>query len=272
MIDAAHTADAAAEIIGAADVVAATLRGERDVPSLGHLLEEARLYAWSGIPGRTHALDLLHELSVPDELLGGNLVTPLGDDLVSRETRDLVRRIVNASHARHDIDEGESVSIERLAALAGVTERTIRAATNPKHPNAVPITKDGHWTFIEAPHALKWLSQRKDFVPTQGTDNRPRTAVLASSLTAGEAWKKWREAAGLEIGTLAERLGWSAGQARTYESVEADTPGLNWLDLAPGFWRTLAEHFESTEAAEVAALTFRKLAAAYADRRIAETN
>lgn len=272
MIAATQTSAAAAELIEAVDLVAATLKGENDAPPLGHLLEEARLYAWSGIRGRAHTLDLLHELSVPAELLAGNLVTPAGDDLVSQETRDLVRRTVNASHARHDIDEGESVSIERLAALAGVTERTIRSATNPRHPNAIPITKDGHWTYIEAAHALKWLAQRKDFVPTQGTDNRPRTAVLASSLTAGEAWKKWREAAGVGIEALAVRLSWSAGQAHAYESVEANIPGANWLDLAPGFWRGLAEHFESTEPAEVAALTFRKLAAAYADWRIARAN
>lgn len=270
MISPAQTARAAAEIVEAVDVLAATFRGEGDAPPLGDLLEEARLYAWSGIPGRSHALDLLHELSVPVELLRGDLVTPFGDGLVAQETRDLVRRITNASHARRYIDEGESVSIEWLAALAGVTERTIRAATNPRHPNAIPITKDGHWTYIEAAQALKWLSQRKDFVPTQGTDNRPRTAVLAGSITVGEAWRNWREGRDIGIDTLAKQLGWSAGQIASYESVETGAPGEKWLDLSPRFWNELADHFESAESAEVAGLTYRKLALAYADWRIAE--
>lgn len=272
MLDATRIAEAAAEILNATDTVAAILRGEGDAPPLEHLLEETRLYAWSGICHRHHALDLLHELSVVVDLLEGDLVTPSGDGLVAQETRELVRRVMNAAHARYHIDEGESVTTEQLAALAGVTERTIRTATNPKNPNAIPITKDGHWTYIEGPHALKWLSQRKDFVATQRADNRPRAAVLSSSINVGDAWKMWRQAVGAEIGALAERLRWTAEQTRSYESVETGSPGAHWLELEPGFWRKLADHYESTEPAAVAALTYRKLAAAYADWRIAQEN
>ena len=213
-----------------------------------------------------------HFESVPVELLGGFLMSPAGENLVSKETVEFVKRVANAANARHSLDEGHALTIEWLAALANVSDRTIRSATSSSNPNAIPITKDGHWTFIEAPHASEWLSGRKDFVPTQRPDNRPTTTGLIRAAQPGDAWKEWREARGLTIGDLARKLGWTSGQAAAYQQIESGIPDDDMLTLLPAFWHALAAHLDSEDPGAVAALTYRKLATAYADWRVARTN
>lgn len=273
MNDASLVASSATELIDAVEEVLATLKGDRETHDIRSLLEYLSLYAWSGVtPDPIDVRDLLTEVCVAGEVLAGSLIDASGSDLVSRETVEHINRIQKAAQARNDLDQGDAITIESLAVLAGVSERTIRAATNSKNPNAIPITKDGHWTLIEAPHALKWLSGRSDFVPTQGADSRPRIAALAGSLDVGAAWKKWRESRKVAIEKLTEELAWSADQTASYSAIESGTAGEAYLALSPTFWRQLAEHFESLEPSEVAALTFRRLAGAYADWRIAQSD
>ncbi len=264
-------AHAAAEVVSAVTTVLEALKGEGDALPINELLELLSDYAWLGVTdGPDQVLGYLHDISVAVELLKGSLITPSGDPLVSRDTVELIDRITNAAHARYNLDEGEAVTIEWLAALARVSERTIRSATNSKSPNAMPITKDGHWTFIEAPHALEWLSGRSDFKPTQIADHRPRTATLANSMHMHETWKKWRESQNISIDELSREMEWSQDQTSSYRLFEAGSTGQVALSLAPAFWRKLAARFDSAESSDVAALTYRRLAAAYGEWRIAQ--
>jgi len=111
----------------------------------------------------------------------------------------------------------------------------VRSATNPKRPDAIAIKKDGYWSFIEAPHALRWLSQRKNFVPTKAQDYRPRVASLHGAGDVGAAWLKWREGRGLTLEQIADDLGWSDVQCREYARVEKGEYTKRTLDLDPQF-------------------------------------
>lgn len=273
MNDVTLIASSGTELIEAVEEVLATLKGDREASNIESLLKYLSLYAWSGVtPDPFDVRDLLTEFCVAVELLAGSLIDASGSNLVSRETVEFINRVQKAAQARWDLDQGEAISIESLAVLAGVSERTIRSATNSKNPNAIPIRKEGHWTLIEAPQALKWLSGRSDFVSTQGADSRPRITALAASLDVGAAWKQWRESRKVAIEKLAEDLAWSADQTASYADIEAGTVGEAYLALSPGVWRQLAQHFESPEPSEVAALTYRRLAGAYADWRIAQSD
>ena len=270
----ARATEASTEILDAVDAVHRTLKGEETSLDLESLLRHLIDYAWSGVSDAdpNWIVGLLHDICVPVELLGGFLMSPAGENLVSKETVEFVKRVANAANARHSLDEGHALTIEWLAALANVSDRTIRSATSSSNPNAIPITKDGHWTFIEAPHASEWLSGRKDFVPTQRPDNRPTTTGLIRAVQPGDAWKEWREARSLTIGDLARKLGWTSGQAAAYQQIESGIPDDDMLTLLPAFWHALAAHLDSEDPGAVAALTYRKLATAYADWRVARTN
>src|SRR5690606_29673536 len=111
--------------------------------------------------------ELIHELCVIEEVLRGNFMTASGDNLLAAPSRTFIQRVLTAAFARSNVDRGTPVTIEQLAALARVTERTVRAATSTTNPNPLPITKDGHWTYIEARDARAWLSARRDFRPTR---------------------------------------------------------------------------------------------------------
>lgn len=266
-------ADAARELTTAVSSVLAQFRGEESAPPLEDVVSTLATYAWDGVAPEdpNELIGLLSEISVAVELLRGTLMSPDGSELVSADASNTIMKVANAANARYQIDEGGQVTMEQLADLAKVTERAVRSATNPKRSDAIEIKKDGYWTFIEAPHALRWLSQRKDFVPTKAQDHRPRFATLRRAGDVGAAWLKWREGRGLTIEQLADDLGWSDVQRREYARVEKGEYTKRTLDLDPQFWRELANHFDSEEVELVAAETYRALAAGYAQWLIAAT-
>ena len=261
---------AAEDLVAAVETVLAALKGESGAPDVKTLFEDLALYAWSGVTDEdpNWIEDRLHEACVPVELLRGNLMDSTGTDLIAKDAVGFINRLVNAAHARKAIDDGGQVTIEWLAALAKVSERTIRSATNASNPNAMPIIKEGHWTFIEAAHALQWLSRRNDFVPTQAADNSPRFGDLQRALQLGDVWQKWRQSRNLTIDELSAGLGWSGEQTTLYARIEAGSLGDDSLTLSPRFWRELAVHLGSKEPDDVAAATYRSLAAAYANWRL----
>lgn len=81
---------------------------------------------------------------------------------------DIIKWVVDAFKARARIDWlGGDISIEELAALAKVSEKTLRMAANPKNEVALRTKKNGHRTFITTEDAMDWLARRPDFVPTR---------------------------------------------------------------------------------------------------------
>lgn len=260
---------AAEELLRAVGTINAALAGEGGSFGIATVLEVLSQYAWAGVTPTAPALDdLLHEASVAVELLRGSLISPAGDELMPCESKDVILRAVTAAQARRDLENGEDISIEALATLARVSERTIRAATSSKNPNAIPIRKDGHWTYIRAPHALEWLASRSDFVPTQVGASRPQVPALMSAVHVGRAWKSWREGQSIDLEDLARVMGWNEAQADAYRQIEAERPSEAYLLLTPEDWRRLAEHLGAEQAAELASQSYLRVVNEFATWRV----
>lgn len=259
-------AAAASELQSAMETILSQLRGETHGPALPSLLEDLCLYAWYG-EGHDYAIDRLHEAGTVEALLDGRFQDAPGNGLLSDENRDLIQKIINAAGTRFNLHEGYLVTIEGLAALANVSERTIRAATNSSNPNAIPITKSGHRTLIEPEHALAWLAGRRDFVQTRGLSDKPSAAALGTGAKVGERWKAWRESRHLPLTDLAAQLGWSAAETEIYASIESGDASRA-MELTPGFWSRLAVHFEAEDPTTLAISSFRYLSQEHAEARL----
>lgn len=258
------------ELLGAMQEVLTHLTGQGDGPSAPDLCEEMAAYAWSGVlPGAcdTTLDERMHEICVVDELLAGSFINPTGDGLLSDDSRNLLKHVITAATARKTMDEGHDMTIEQLAALAGVTERTVRGATSSTNPDPLPITKDGHWTYIRAEDALAWLSNRSDFQPTQNRAGAPSIETLSGARPMGEIWQHWRQTAGHSIDDLARELKWKKLQTSAYMQLEQCVITDETIDLSPSFWRDLARCLDAADPDSVAALTYQRLLVDFARQR-----
>lgn len=75
--------------------------------------------------------------------------------------------LYDLTSARATLDNGDYLSIKELALLACVDERTVRNAASSKEANKLETKKSGGSTIIENEEAIRWLSDRPGFKPTQ---------------------------------------------------------------------------------------------------------
>lgn len=231
-------------------------------------------YAWKGDPIQNgHIEDTLAELAVAVELLNANFMLPDGTEWLSVAEKEAIQRLANAADARWQLDQGESIRVEQLAALAGVAEKTVRAATNPKSANPLPVTKDGYWTLIKAKDALVWLGRRNDFMPTRiGTDGLEQPQITDSLVLAG-ACKTWRLQADQSIEQVSAALNWSDAQLDAYRDIESGAPSDVIAELPPQVLHQLALRLKLPDPASFARQAYAVLALAHAvslsDRQIA---
>lgn len=230
-------------------------------------------YAWNGVvPANDHIEDMLAELSVAVELLNGNFMLPDGSDYLSAPQKEAIRRLGNAADARWNLDQGHSIRIEQLAALAGVAEKTVRAATNPKGAQPLPVTKNGYWTLIEAEDALAWLVRRNDFRSTHHDKNDPEPSLVTDPDTLASICRNWRTQTGLTIEKLGAALKWSEAQLSAYRGIESQAPGDVIAQFPPRVLHQLGLHLQLPDPAAFAHQAYAVLAIAHArslsDRQI----
>ncbi len=72
---------------------------------------------------------------------------------------DLVDRL----KARRDLDQGNTLSLDQLAVLAGMNERSVRNATNAKDGSYLELNSSGS---VDNKVARDWLVNRRGFTPT----------------------------------------------------------------------------------------------------------
>lgn len=222
----------------------------------GELLAE---YAWQGeAMGEDEVSEALHELGTAVELSRGNFMLPGGTDLFHTESREAIEAVVEAASARSSLDHGVAIRVEGLAALARVAVKTVRSAMNPKNANAIPVTKDGHWAWIEASEALAWLSRRNDWVPTGGRLQNTRSPLIASLVAA-------REAAALDIDQVGARIGRGPGLLEGYTSLESGRLAEAYLHLQPKDLEIIAQAVGLADPQQFARTVYRELALAHAD-------
>lgn len=236
-------------------------------PGLPHTAGLLAAYAWNGEwdSSSGDVSEALHELSTATELIGGSLMLPDGTDLFPREQKAELHRLAKAATARDNLDAGDAITIEQLAALAGVAEKTVRTATNPKSTNPIAITKQGHWTWIEAGEALTWLSRRTGFKPTQATEagaNQSIPVDLPSLISSCESWLARAE---LDAATLAKHLAWPQAKALALGALLARKPDAAFADLDPAALHQFAKAVGMALPDDFARQAYRLLALAHAD-------
>lgn len=138
--------------------------------------------------------------------------------------------LTNALNARYNLDNGSDLTIEQLAALAGLSEKTIRMAANPRHDGHLRTHKLGNRTVISADDALAWLEQRGDFRPSRLVQFRPGQYQGDATTLAG-VLKQARNALGLRTpGEVVARIKGDAMAETTYAALEKET----WRPLQAG--------------------------------------
>lgn len=257
-------------LINATRDVLNTMEGGDAGFGLVPVCEALAQYAWEGTwhSDSLEVSDYLHDIGTAAELLRGRFMLPAGTDCLPDDDRNAIELVATAAQARWSLSEDMDIRIEDLAALAGVAERTIRAATNPNSPNAIPITKQGHWTWIQAKDALEWLSRRKDFMPTRLVGLGPRASRLHSSESLGQTCKQWRAQKNVQIAELAKQLNWTPRQSAGYVELEEGQVTEDALLLTPSSWQAYAQRLDIEEPARFAAKAFRLTTTTYAEARI----
>lgn len=254
------------ELCAATQGVLAALTGVEAPPAAAEPLivfkgELLAGYAWQGeAMSEDQVSEALHELGTAVELSKGNFMLPDGTDLFRAESREAIEAVVEAALARSSLDQGDAIRVEGLAALARVAVKTVRSAMNPKNANAIPVTKDGHWAWIEASDALAWLSRRNDWVPTGGRlQNTASSSPLSASLVAA------REAAGLDSDQIGVRIGWDPDLIEGYTSLESGRLADAYQHLQPRHLETIAQAIGLADPQLFARTAYRELALAHAD-------
>jgi hypothetical protein len=131
-------------------------------------------YAWFGtLPPGIHPCDLATDMQLAAQFAKGQVALDTHDlrdftydKIKGLPADEIIAALANAVHARFAIEEGFSIPLEGVAALARVSDKTIRTAANPRLPGALKTTKNGNRTEVEAEDALEWLLKRPDFKPT----------------------------------------------------------------------------------------------------------
>lgn len=259
---ATHARDAARELLTALD----QLHRELDEVGLPHVAERIAEYAWGGHAFDSDAglLNAMHDLSSANEVCGGNLMLPSGDDLLAQENKTLLRQLMNAADARMALDNGESIRVEGLAALARVAEKTVRMATNPSRPGSIRVRKEGHWAYIDAPEALAWLQRRDDFQPTHKHKLKSNQAPISKASDLASTCMYWRKQKGMDVDRLGKSLKWTAAQRKAYLHIESGELTDQMTRFPPKTLHALGEAIGIPQPNEFAREAFNVLAAEYA--------
>lgn len=257
----AHVGDA-----GQNPVRAAASRS-RLVGLTGRIVRYAKDGAWPA--SMADFADALTDFEVSAELLKGKDGPCLyGPDSVARmpeASAAVLLEVLTSAQARLAIDLGADITVPMLAALAGVSEKTIRMASNPNNDRPLKTVKDGAATLIQPDDALEWLSRRTDFKPSRyfaSEDSRPRLGTFWE-LTAH--LRSVRIERGESVESLADELGWSANTAAAYSKLERGEAPKDLASLQPRHIEQLARHLGIFEPVEFAREVYPLIATAYGE-------
>lgn len=193
-------------------------------------------YAWLGkTPRHGHVDDLITDLTAIGQFFSVDSGMETHDRslpysvLAGLPSNEILASLCRAAYARWAISSDMDVSLPDLAALARVSDKTIRMAANPKVPGALKTKKLGNRTVVTAEDALAWLSRRPDFRPTD------TSTVTAGGMLVGvpEQLKNTRLAAEPN-GRFSSALASNEIPLATWMSIEGGDghPDLEGLEAA----------------------------------------
>jgi hypothetical protein len=167
--------------------------------------------------GVVNALEPFRAIVKADAICG-----PYTDALIAEDDRTILLQVLDALLARRWLASGSAMTLPQIAALAGLSEKTIRMAAVGRGRNPdLDSYRDGTTTKVKAEEAERWLGLRQNFKPTRihGDINAinlsPRSnqqvAILLTAL---------REKAGFSIDQLGHQLDWSPNKTEAYAKLE----------------------------------------------------
>jgi hypothetical protein len=229
-------------------------------------------YAWGGhFPGSEGDLDeVIHEALVALPLLQGGegeLVNAVGDGLVSEETRGILTKTVDAAVARRTLDSRAygDLTVPMLAALAGVSEKTIRMAANPKNPEALRTTKVGNSTFVLSDDALDWLRRRGGFQETIYNFSSNSTPPIKGPESLARALTTLRSRRAMAAADVANALGWNSEKVGAYEQLEKGQLIASRIPFSPDDLVALGQLMKVDQPASFAKHAYRAMVSAFAE-------
>jgi hypothetical protein len=171
--------------------------------------------------------EFAHEFGVLAQLCRIDLESPGGVDLAPSidsprlpTPQQMCQRVLDHAQARVSLLRNEPLELTELAMLAGLAEKTVRMAANPKAKDCIVIFKDGHRTYVAPDEALRWLSPRPGFKATRIRDGLQSVRTYTSLDSLAWHLRKLREAAGLSLPQLSKLLKWSKAQRNAYRQLE----------------------------------------------------
>lgn len=276
----ADDATAASSLVGVEPAVYRAHVGEPGETPLRTAAHRSRLvglagriatYAKNGTwpTSQSDFMDALTDFEVSAELLKGKEGPCLfGPDQVARmpeASAALLLEMLTAAQARLAIDQGSDITVPMLAALAGVSEKTVRMASNPNNDRPLKTVKDGAATFIQPEDALEWLGRRSDFKPTRyfvSEGSRPRLGTFSALTTHLQAVCTER---GETLDSLTEALGWSTEASAAYGRLEKTEAPKELASFQPRHLEQLARYLRIHEPVEFARETYPLIATAYGE-------
>ncbi len=162
--------------------------------------------------------------------------------------QQMCRQVLDHCEARWSLYRGERIDLTQIAMLAGLAEKTVRMAANPKGKDPLVTTKDGHRTFVEPIEALRWLSTKPAFRPTVLTDRQPQLLTYSSVDSLAQHCRDLREKHGLTLAALMKRLKWSRPSQSAYRQLEAASPDLDPRPLTVSRLSQLGEALRVSDA------------------------
>lgn len=193
---------------------------------------------WSGSPQDVQ--DALSEYALVFELMQISPVAPNGSELFADDAKQTLERVWKAAWGRFQLDQREAISISEIAALAKVSEKTVRMAANPKNKMPLRTTNDGTRTHISAGDALNWLTPR-GYKPTRFHDNGPGQTPISDASSLATSCVQWSRHAHMEPEELAKLLDWAPDQVTAYQAIWDGRPEHAIAAFSPKALRSLAE-------------------------------
>ena len=206
--------------------------------------------------------DLLHLLKADDPYFEFCLEAAAGTE----EPLGHLEALAVRARARVSLDEGESLSLTDIAALAGMNERSVRNATTATGEGKLSLNDTGYVTNEEA---RRWLDGRRNFTATQRRSLPRDLSKLPDFLEAVEIphfvatriqalSATWGELGKYEVNPLLVEAGRRAGLSRERMEAVTQLP----LDIRPSECQGLARLLE----VDVVWFTHQVMAALFPDQ------
>lgn len=182
-------------------------------------------------------LDLIIELGSFRHVFGSRPVLCFKDNGINQLDHrglDILLAVTDAAYARWQLTEGDSLSLEDVALLAGVSIKTIRNAVSSKGHDKLILSgsKDSDGSLlVENDEAYRWLVTKRGFTGPFLYAEEPAYQTYEILGHFRHHCFVLRKLAKLEIADLSKSLGWDEYVTDAYANLEnlATTESLELL-------------------------------------------